>query len=92
MMMHFAFFSIAADIILLDRFCDVNPQHPTTQLLEIVFDAFSEALSNAALAGATAQVYSIFVRQFLKDHGMDYDTEAAKAAAMTDEEILALIR
>ena len=32
------------------------------------------------------------VRQFLKDHGMDYDTEAAKAAAMTDAEILALIR
>lgn len=32
------------------------------------------------------------VRQFLKDHGKDYDTEAAKAAAMTDEEILALIR
>lgn len=32
------------------------------------------------------------VRQFLKDHGMDYDTEAAKVATMTDEEILALIR
>ena len=32
------------------------------------------------------------VRQFLKDHGIDYDTEAAKAAAMTDAEILALIR
>lgn len=49
----------------LDRFCDVNPQHPTTQLLEIVFDAFSEALSNAALAGATAQVYSIFLGKVL---------------------------
>ena len=32
------------------------------------------------------------VRQFLKDLGMDYDTEAAKVATMTDAEILALIR
>ena len=32
------------------------------------------------------------VRQFLKDHGMDYDAEAAKIAIMTDAEILALIR
>lgn len=45
----------------LDKFCDNHPEHKTAELLELVFDAFSDALSTAALSGATAQVYSIFL-------------------------------
>ncbi len=48
-----------------DYFMERHPEHPTAQLLEIVFDAFSEALSTAALAGATNNIFSIFVSKAL---------------------------
>ena len=38
-----------------------NPQHSTTEYLSIVFDAFNELLSNAALAGSVHPVYAIFL-------------------------------
>ena len=38
-----------------------NPRHPTSEYLAIVFDAFNELLSNAALAGSVHPVYAIFL-------------------------------
>ena len=38
-----------------------NPNHSTTDYLSIVFDAFNELLSNAALAGSVHPVYAIFL-------------------------------
>ena len=38
-----------------------NPRHSTTEYLSIVFDAFNELLSNAALAGSVHPVYAIFL-------------------------------
>lgn len=49
----------------LDKFCENHPQHETAEFLELVFDSFSDALSTAALSGATAQVYSIFIGKSL---------------------------
>ncbi len=47
----------------LEYFCDRHPEHPTAELLELAFDAFSEALSTAALSGSVAQVFAIFVQK-----------------------------
>ena len=40
-----------------------NPDHPTTEFLEIVFDLFSETLNNAALSGLSQPIYSIFLQK-----------------------------
>lgn len=48
-----------------DFFLERHPEHPTAELLEIAFDAFAEALSTAALANATNNVYSIFLSKAL---------------------------
>lgn len=44
-----------------DYFLERHPEHESAQVLELVFDAFSEAMSTAALAGAVQQVYAIFL-------------------------------
>lgn len=44
-----------------DYFMERHPEHETAQVLELVFDAFAEALSTAALAGSVQQVFAIFV-------------------------------
>lgn len=86
-----------------DLFCDLHPDHPTAQLLEIVFDAFSEALSNAALVGATNNIFSIFVSKAIykwKDtvsvettppDPMDHHTTAAEILAKYSKEDLDLL-
>lgn len=48
-----------------DYFLERHPDHPTAELLELAFDAFAEALSMAALANATNNVYSIFLSKAL---------------------------
>lgn len=40
-----------------------NPDHPSTQYLEIVYDAFSEALSMASLTGRVHPIVSIFIQK-----------------------------
>lgn len=45
----------------LDFFCTAHPDHPTAQLLEVVFDGFVEALNQAALAKAVDNVTGIFL-------------------------------
>ena len=42
-----------------------HPDHPTTHFLEIVLDAFSDALQQAALSGSVKEVYSIFLQKAL---------------------------
>ena len=44
-----------------DSFMDRNPDHPTSQFLEIVYDSFAELLSNSALIGASHPIFSIFI-------------------------------
>lgn len=48
-----------------DYFLERHPEHPTAEVLELAFDAFAEALSTAALANATNNVYSIFLSKAL---------------------------
>ena len=48
-----------------DVFLQRHPEHETAQALELVFDAFAEALSTAALAGSVQQVYAIFISKCL---------------------------
>lgn len=48
-----------------DYFLERHPDHPTAEVLELAFDAFAEALSTAALANATNNVYSIFLSKAL---------------------------
>ena len=61
----------------LDLFCDRHPEHPTAELLEMAFDAFSEAMSTAALAGSVQQVYAIFLSKALYNY---QDTVTIKSA------------
>ena len=49
----------------IDYFCEKHPEHETAQLLELAFDAFAEALTTAALANATNNVFSIFISKAL---------------------------
>ena len=49
----------------LEYFCDKHPEHPTAELLELAYDAFAEALTTAALANATNNVFSIFISKAL---------------------------
>lgn len=49
----------------IDYFLERHPEHPTAEVLELAFDAFAEALSTAALANATNNVYSIFLSKAL---------------------------
>lgn len=42
-----------------------HPDHPTTHFLELVLDAFSDALQQATLSGSTKEVYSIFLQKAL---------------------------
>ncbi len=44
-----------------DNFMLRNPEHPTTDLLQILFDAFAEALNNAALTGSCHPIVGIFI-------------------------------
>ena len=44
-----------------DNFMGNNPEHPTTEALRIIFDAFSEALNAAALSGSVQPIVSIFI-------------------------------
>ena len=46
-----------------DDYMRRNPEHRTTQYLQIVFDAFSEVLTNAALNNSVNMVYSIFIQK-----------------------------
>ena len=48
-----------------DYFLEKHSDHPTAEILELAFDAFSEAMSTAALAGAVQQVYAIFLSKAL---------------------------
>lgn len=47
----------------MDLFVSTNPGHPTTRLLEIVFEAYSDALTTAAMAGSVREIYSIFIQK-----------------------------
>ena len=47
----------------IDSFMARNPEHETTEFLQIVFDTFSEVLSNAALNNSVNMVYTIFVQK-----------------------------
>ena len=49
----------------LDYFCAAHGEHPTAQLLEVIFDGFAEALNTAALAKAVDNVTGIFLSKAL---------------------------
>lgn len=49
----------------LDYFCSSHADHPTAQMLEVMFDGFAEALNTAALAKAVDNVTSIFLSKAL---------------------------
>ena len=55
-----------------------NPRHSTTEYLSIVFDAFNELLSNAALAGSVHPVYAIFLGKAVYQIDSGTYTEPAK--------------
>lgn len=44
-----------------DWFMSHNPGEPSTELLQMIFDSFAEALSNAGLASAVHPIISIFL-------------------------------
>lgn len=48
-----------------EKFMVKNPEHPTTAFLELVVDAFSEALSQASLNGSVQPIVSIFLQKAL---------------------------
>ena len=60
-----------------DYFMEKHAEHPTAQMLEIFFDAYSEALSSAALANATNNVFSIFLSKALYRYKDTYTVESA---------------
>lgn len=49
------------------RFMKLHPEHSTTQFLEILFDAFAEALSQASLNGSVHPIVAIFLQKALYD-------------------------
>ena len=61
-----------------DKFMREHPDHPTTAFLEIVTDAFSEALTQASLNGSVQPIVSIFLQKAL--YGMRENEQIAPPA------------
>lgn len=76
----------------IDYFISKYPDHPTAQLLEIVFDGFSDCLNTAALCGAVNNIYSIFLSKAIFHYKDTVTLEAIPAdpleRRMTTEEII----
>lgn len=51
----------------MDKFIREHPDHPTSAFLELVWDAFSEALSQASLNGSVQPIVAIFLQKALYD-------------------------
>ena len=49
----------------LDKFVKDHPNHPTTDFLMVLFDAFAEAMSQASLSGSVHPIVSIFLQKAL---------------------------
>ncbi len=74
-----------------DNYMTRNPNHPTSELLGIIFDSFSEVLNNAALSGSCQPIVSIFVSKALYGWRDTYTIENVPPAdpepSLTPEQI-----